>query len=603
MELMFQADGIRLDGRLEGRDRSPCLEAFKANPRFQLWQTWFGQQDFIGEAGSYYHPRMKETRECWSFADCSLYLVQAEIRNAFGQAHFAPFILAAPQSCSMGDVALKLLPETFDGRFSSPALVRSIALRRVPADDTCVSPSPPPFTRIAGVVVLMLLLTPWLHQQAMRRGRASRRLSLAKPDVAVDFLRLTAAWCVVNIHLNNPCPFQWLCNWLNSDHTRLLDLFMVVTVRLMGLHKQTLASMSGKIFRKVTRQTLVALFCAQGAIFWVRIPSPIHCRFGVLRPGSSTDNPSFDEGFPLKAWLHWLLSVVTFTTQQQYWTWPLYPEDAWPVSGAWPTVSWMTLLEYTVFLALGALSWLNACSSRAASACIVLYFSWVCSAWMQAEACDASSMFSFKYSRLPSAVHLYCFDRVLVLLPGTFKGSKVMLSLTVASIVAAISIFRVIERHSIWSHLGLDSCRQCVPSVIAGLPLQITLLLFSHLQVSLPSPLEDRLHSLANLSYPLIVGHTWVKLFLTRYCPTWWEGWSQTAATLEGQLMYAPALLALTLAVAVAVQALVAEPWSELAGSVSMQHTTLIRILATGHVVLCFLVWPYDKEWYIFKLT
>ena len=166
------------------------------------------------------------------------------------------------------------------------------------------------------------------------RGSSGAAASKDKaPNVAIDILRLLAAWIVVDTHRGQPFPFSWpICYMTGADILRLEDIFVVVTVRLMSVRSLTLQSFAMKILRKVAIQGSTLIAFTHFVCLFIRPASPWYCGQKLF---FEHEQPRAD----LKGWSEWFLAAVTMRNFED-WVRPAFPADDLPNS-SWQTSTWL----------------------------------------------------------------------------------------------------------------------------------------------------------------------------------------------------------------------------------------------------------------------
>ena len=161
--------------------------------------------------------------------------------------------------------------------------------------------------------------------------------------MAIDILRLLAAWIVVDTHRGQPFPFSWpICYMTGADILRLEDIFLVVTVRLMSVRSFTPQSFAMKIVRKVAIQGSTLIAFTHCVCLFIRPASPWYCGqklfFEHEQPRAS-----------LKGWSEWVLAAVTMRNFED-WVRPAFPADDLP-NPSWRTSTWLLRKPLGFFLA------------------------------------------------------------------------------------------------------------------------------------------------------------------------------------------------------------------------------------------------------------
>eukprot|EP00930_Biecheleria_cincta_P001453 TRINITY_DN102591_c0_g1_i1.p1 TRINITY_DN102591_c0_g1~~TRINITY_DN102591_c0_g1_i1.p1 ORF type:complete len:324 (+),score=23.18 TRINITY_DN102591_c0_g1_i1:129-1100(+) len=314
---------------------------------------------------------------------------------------------------------------------------------------------------------------------------------------------------------------------------------------------------------------------------------------------------------PADAWKHWgqwLLSVLTMRTQSTGFVYPTYPDDVLPHDDTWPVCNWLVALEYQSFIVIGFLSFL---SSRALAVVLALYFSWMFSAWsdlMQAVSCP--NLYSdLMHSRLPSAILLFCIERALretnlsAQDKPPHKGSscrrsyQLLLPLAAASAFLTFAVCMRSLHHPVWQNFAWGECLHGFPYLIAGIPFQASLLLFTHCRLPVSPAVAGMLSYLSDIGFLLIAADPWTKIFFLKHFPAWRQAWYATdRGTLEKVILGVVSWTAL-LGVACITDRAVSKPWKAIL-QWSLRHVRFSRYLAIGHAVLCICVWRHDRAWY-----
>ena len=375
---------------------------------------------------------------------------------------------------------------------------------------------------------------------------------------------------------------------------------MVLTVRLVSIHNLTLQSFAMKVVRKVAVQASTQIAFTHLASFFVRPPSPWYCGqklfFEDEQPGGS-----------LAGWLEWMLGAATMrdfaipdsNNFDSGMVWPAYPADDFP-NPAWPTSTWFVCLEYSIFWFVGAAIAIESVLPHIVPAATMAYIAWMfVDLDRQPQVCCRDYYHSLRYCRLPSAMLTHCACRALARLLGpTGYLRQRWTPLVIAAIGGALALSTPIESHAHWETFGFGEahCRQHLPYMVAGLPFQLSLLLFTFLDIQLPAAAASWLRYLANLNFCIMASHLWILMFFDKHAPEYVSAWSSVRNDAEGNL-FATHQLIVIFGVAALLHALVAKPVQLMVRGVA-RYPSLAPPLAFAHLALCLLTWPRNFSHY-----
>eukprot|EP00439_Symbiodinium_sp_Y106_P080974 s510_g19.t2 len=589
--------------------QSPCLKSVlydSTNFRYQLIPMWSGNEIFPPPPKEVtmlikFPTRMKEAVACWSDAQCQLYMVKLDWYSV--ERHFfeGAYVLTLPFGCNLGEAAVTVIPVLADSRIFGPAILAGVSLQRIRAEDPCISPPRTPGVLAMCSIVCGLSLVPWMYLRCRRRttSASGSDKASASPKVAIDILRLLATWVVVDQHRGQPFPFRWpLCYMTGADTERLQDMFIVLTVRLVSVHSLSVQSFSMKVLRKVAVQASVQIACTHVASFFVRPASLLSCGQKHL----------FDEQprIAYTGWLQWILAAVTmrdFGNPDSHgieMLWPVYPNDDFP-NQTWPTSTWFVCLEYSIFWFLAAVTAIETAVPHLVPAGTLAYLAWM---YMDPDhlpqVCGHRDYYrSFWYCRLPSALVVHCACRGIRRCcgpSGSLPGLR--MPFVIAAIGFALALDTAIEGHPSWKDFGFGEhhCRRHLPYMVAGLPFQVFLLVFTFLDIKLPKPAAAWVRYLANLNFCVMASHLWVLMFFDKYAPEFVSAWARVRNDAEGQ-PFAMHQLFIVFVVAAVLHWFVAEPVQLLVQRLA-KYSSLALTLAFAHPLLCLMTWPRNHSYY-----
>ncbi|CAE7462495.1 unnamed protein product, partial [Symbiodinium necroappetens] len=586
---------------------SPCLKSFLYDSRYQLLPMWSGRVIFPPPPKDInvvikFRTRMREAVECWGDAECHLYMVKLDWYSVEHHRFEGAYMLSLPVTCNLGEAAVTVIPLISDRRIYDAAILGGATFQRVREGDVCVAPPRAPGVLAMCAIVCALSLAPFLYCRFWRQTSSDTSASKAKaPSMAVDILRLLAAWIVVDTHRRQPFPFKWpICDMTGTDMERLEDVFVVLTVRLVSMHSLTLQSFAMKVVRKVAVQASTQIAFTHLASFFVRPPSPWYCGqklfFEDEQPAGS-----------LAGWLEWMLGAATMrdfaipdsNNFDSGMVWPAYPADDFP-NPAWPTSTWFVCLEYSIFWFVGAAIAIESVLPHIVPAATTAYIAWMfVDLDRQPQMCFRDYYHSLRYCRLPSTMLTHCACRALARLLGpTGYLRQRWTPLVIAAIGGALALSTPIESHAHWETFGFGEahCRQHLPFMVAGLPFQLSLLLFTFLDIQLPAAAASWLRYLANLNFCIMASHLWILMFFDKHAPEYVSAWSSVRNDAEGSL-FATHQLIVIFGVAALLHALVAKPVQLMVRGVA-RYPSLAPPLAFTHLALCLLTWPRNFSHY-----
>ena len=420
---------------------------------------------------------------------------------------------------------------------------------------------------------------------------------------AIDILRLLAVWMVVDTHRRQPVPFSWpLCHMLGTDITRLEDVYIVLTVRLLSVQRLTLRSFAMKALRKVAVQAGVLIAFTHVASFFVRPASPVYCLPAYLFDNTTDIQARSD----FAGWKEWVLAAVTMRDSalpvrnnlDSGMMWPTYPYDDFP-NGSWPTSTWFVCMEYSIFWIIGAAIAVESALPHLVTAGTVAWIAWMfLDVDHQPKLCGTQDhYYSLWYCRLPAAMLLHCACRALSRC-GLSGIPQKFTPLAVAAIGGSLALSTIIEDHPGWKDLGFggDHCRRHLPFLAAGLPFQFFLLVFTFIEIKLPGPAAACISYLANLNFCIIASHLWIMLFFEKYAPHFSAAWLEAKNEAEGML-FAMQQLFVMFAVAALLHGFVAEPMQQVVTGLA-DYPALTQTLAFAHLALCMTTWPHSFSYY-----
>ena len=597
----------KLGGVSHADVESPCLKSFLYDSRFQLLQMWSGKDIFPPPIKNIngvikFRTRIDEAVACWGDAECQLYMVKLDWYSMQHHRFEGAYVLTLPVTCSIGEAAVTVIPIVADRSIRGPALILGGAsFQRVRGGDACVSPPRTPGVLAMCGTVCALSLAPFLYCRFWRHTSSASASKEKTPNVAVDVLRLLATWIVVDTHRRQPFPFKWpICHTTGADIARLEDVFVVLTVRLMSMHSLTLQSFAMRIVRKVAVQASTQIAVTHVASLFVRPASPWYC--GQKLFFEEQPHATF------KGWLEWMLGAATmrnFATAESNnfdsgAVWPVFPADDFP-NPAWPTSTWFVCLEYSIVWFVGAAIAIESVLPHVVPAGTVAYFAWMCvDVDHQPHLCVSSDHYqSLRYCRLPSAMLTHCACRALERILGT-KGSlrQRWTPLVIAAIGGALALSAVVEDHPAWEFFGFGKqhCRRHLPYMVAGLPFQFALVVFTFLDIQLPAAAAVWVSYLANLNFCVIVSHHWMLVFFEKHAPEFTSAWASVKDVVEGNL-FATQQLVIIFGAAAFLHALVAQPVQLLVREAG-RYPSLAPPLASAHLALCLLTWPRNFSYY-----
>ncbi|CAE7215570.1 hypothetical protein AK812_SmicGene1678 [Symbiodinium microadriaticum] len=576
--------------------QSPCLKRFLYDSNYQLLPMWSSKEIFppppkdINKVINF-RTRMKEAAACWTDIDCNFYVVKLDWWSMARQHHEAAYVLTLPASCNLGEAAVTLIPLRADGRIDGPVILGGATFQQVREGDSCILPARAPGVLALCTGVCALFLAPWLYYYLWSGSSGAAASKEKAPNVAIDILRLLAAWIVVDTHRGQPFPFSWpICYMTGADILRLEDIFLVVTVRLMSVRSFTPQSFAMKIVRKVAIQGSTLIAFTHCVCLFIRPASPWYCGqklfFEHEQPRAS-----------LKGWSEWVLAAVTMRNFED-WVRPAFPADDLP-NPSWRTSTWLVCLEYTIVWCLGAAHAIESVLPHLIPAATVAYLAWMCvDVDRQPQVCVQWEPYqSLWYCRLPSAMFTHCACRAFARFCGP-SGSLTHRTPVVAAIAATLGLSTCIEGHPVWETLGFGKshCRQQLPYMLAGLPFQLSLLAFTFLDIKLPESAAAWVSYLANLNFCIVVSHQWVLMFFEKHAPEFTSSWASVKDRAEGGL-FAMQQLFIIYAVAALLHGFVAKPMQLLVKKLE-RYASLTPALALAHLALCLITWPHDKSYY-----
>ena len=586
--------------------QSPCLRDLLYDSRYQLLPMWSGKEIFPPPPKDInvvikFRTRMREAVACWGDTECQLYMVKLDWYSVEHHRFEGAYMLSLPVTCNLGEAAVTVIPLISDRRIHDAAILGGATFQRVRESDTCVSPPRTPGVRAMCGVLSALCLIPWLLCRSWRNNRDTSASKEKAPNVAVDILRLLAAWIVVDTHRRQPFPFKWpICDMTGADIARLEDVFVVLTVRLVSIHSLTLQSFAMKVLRKVAVQASTQIAFTHGVSLFVRPPSPWYCGqklfFEDEQPAGS-----------LAGWLEWMLGAATMrdfaipdsNNFDSGMVWPAYPADDFP-NQTWPTSTWFVCLEYSILWFIGAAIAIESVLPHIVPAGTVAYIAWMFTDLdRQPQVCCRDYYHSLRYCRLPSAMLTHCACRALARILGPMGSLRQRWTpLVIAAIGGALALSTPIEGHSQWETFGFGEahCRQHLPYMVAGLPFQFSLLIFTFLDIQLPVAAAVWVSYLANLNFCIMASHLWILMFFDKHAPEFITAWSMVRNDAEGSL-FAMHQLIVIYGVAALLHALVAKPVQLLVREVAKYHS-LAPPFAFAHLALCLLTWPRNFSHY-----
>ncbi|CAE7791811.1 unnamed protein product [Symbiodinium sp. CCMP2456] len=594
--------------------QSPCLKSVlydSTNARYQLIPMWSGKEIFPPPPKEVtmlikFPTRMKEAVACWSDTQCQLHMVKLDWYSVDRHFFQGAYVLTLPFGCNLGEAAVTVIPVLADSRIFGPAILAGVSLQRIRSEDPCISPPRTHGALAMCGIVCGLSLVPWMYHRFWWRSTSGASASdnasdasPASPKVAIDILRLLATWVVVDQHRGQPFPFKWpLCYMTGADTERLQDVFIVVTVRLISVHSLSVQSFSMKVLRKVAVQASVQIAFTHLASFFVRPASLLYCGQKHL----------FDEQprIAYAGWLEWILAAVTMRdfgnpdSRGIEMLWPVYPNDDFP-NQTWPTSTWFVCLEYSLFWLLAAVTAIETMVPHLVPAGTLAYLAWM---FMDPghlpQVCGHRDYYrSFWYCRLPSAMVVHCACRALMQScgPSGFLP-RLCTPFVIVAIGVALALDTAIEGHPSWKDFGFgeDHCRRHLPYMVAGLPFQFFLLVFTFLDIKLPKAAAVWVCYLANLNFCVMASHLWVMMFFDKYAPEFVSAWARVRNDAEGQ-PFAMHQLFIVFVVAAVLHGFVAEPVQLLVKGLA-KYTWLALTLAFAHPLLCLMTWPRNHSYY-----
>ncbi|CAE7714400.1 mkt1 [Symbiodinium sp. CCMP2592] len=557
-----------------------CLKQFLYDSKYQLLPMWSRKEIYPPPPKDInkvikLRTRMKEAAMCWNDIECNIYIVKLDWWSMDRKHHEGAYVLTLPVACNLGEAAVTLIPLLADSRIDGPVILGGATFQQV---------------REGWVLLRTALLRCYVFGRRSSGAAASKDTA---PNVAIDILRLLAAWIVVDTHRGQPFPFSWpICYMTGADILRLEDIFVVVTVRLMSVRRLTLQSFAMKILRKVAIQGSTLIAFTHFVCLFIRPASPWYCGQKLF---FEHEQPRAD----LKGWSEWLLAAVTMRNFED-WVRPAFPADDLP-NPSWQTSTWLVCLEYTIVWCLGAAHAIDSVLPGVIPAATLAYVAWMCmDVDRQPQVCVSWEPYqSFWYCRLPSAILTHCACRAL----ARFCGPSGFIShrwtpVALAAIGSTLGLSTLIEGHPAWEAFGFGKhhCRQQLPYMVAGLPFQFSLLAFTFLDIKVPEPAAAWVSYLANLNFCIVISHQWMLIFFEKHAPEFTSAWASVKSSTEGSLFAMQQLFIIYMGAAL-LHGFVAKPVQLLVQELA-QYSSLIPPLAVAHLALCLITWPHDRSYY-----
>lgn len=526
---------------------SPCLREWHISCDMFLRASYAQISRLKGKLRIDYNLRAPQ---CLASGACSVYALRASLRVAGGNAFQSELVVTAPHVCTTSQVAFLVVPQVASRKYPYGVAASHVTIVRIAQDDACFLQRWPVVRLIA--VGLMLLSLPFYLQHFSKTSVTVGKSG--QTDDAVDVLRFAATVATVLIHLGDESPHLLL----------LQDIWIVLTVRLLP---DCFTSFSSRLIRKAGRQLVAALavFLLTG-LSVLAIPTVDDCIDNMSQAVVGADS--------WQKHLQWFLRMAVMRAGVQF-----------EISHTLPQIqSWFLEVELQVFICLGALMMLYRRHWLVSVFISGVYVAHVGASWVQGKLDKVDFYQSLLYSRLPSAVLLFFFDKLI-------NGRKSNLSLSIIAIILSATLACQLASHKQedWS----------LETACLGLLFQAACLWFSYSKLVLPPAQQAYIREISRLSLLIVLGHLEVVLALQAHLPELFE-WAQPihAGHIKRYLFIILPYWFVCHAVALLLDAFIVAPWSVALAWFTQRPSFRVSVSAILYILLCTVVYAVEPFWH-----